>query len=290
MRLTLVSTLALAFLPTSWAATPTDDSNAVTTVQSLTLERTLIPADFATTLPVPIPAPVIASVASGTLEIRERFVYPPVSGVVNYTQFSVPAGTPIPTPSSVDISGSTYFIATLAVQKISVGANTTYPSVQFSGTIASTQGPLGSITGTPAALSFGYTTGTDQTFNNVLSSISGVSSGYSAAAVGQMTLTQVPISTNPCGGPLVITAPTIVTTTNQINLDASQSFDCAGGPLFFQWNVLNPLGSVTLYNPTLPMAYARLNAGPGQYSLTVTVTNANKVSTTSSILVTYTNP
>src|SRR5438552_18655170 len=109
MRLTLVSTLAVVFLPVSWGADTADGSTAITTVQSLTLERTLNPANVATTLPALIPQPVMAGVASGSLEIREKFVYPPGSGTVNYAQFSVPAGTPIPTPSNVDISGSTYF-------------------------------------------------------------------------------------------------------------------------------------------------------------------------------------
>jgi len=290
MRLTLVSILAVVFLPVSWAASTADGSTEITTVQSLTLERILNPANVATSLPSLIPQPVMTGVASKSLEVRESFVYRPGSGTVNYIQFSVPAGTPIPTPPSVDISGSTYFVAVLAVQKISVGSNPTYPSVQFSGTIASTQGPLGSITGTPATLSFGYTNPKLPTFNDVLSTISGVSAGYSAAAVGEMTLMQAPIANSPCSTPLVITAPTLATTTNYVNLDGSQSFDCSGQPLTYQWHVLTPNGSVTVYSPTSPKAVARLNAGPGQYSLTLTVTNANGISATSSILVTYTNP
>ncbi len=290
MRLTLVSTLAVAFLPVSWGATAANNATEITTVQSLTLERTLDPANVATTLPTLIPQPVLAGVASQALEIRERFVYPPGSGTVNYTQFSVSAGTPIPTPTAVDISGSTYFTAQLAVQKISVGSNISYPSVQFSGTIVSTEGPLGSVTGTPATLSFGYANPTQPTFNNVLSSISGLGSGYSAAGVGAMTLTQVPVSTNPCAGPVVITATVIATTTLYVDLDGSQSYDCTGQPLTYQWGVLNPFGSVTVINPTSPKATIRLNAGPGQYSLTFTVTNANGVSATDSILVTYVNP
>lgn len=291
MRLTLLSTLAVVFLPVSWGASAAEGTTDITTVQSLTLERALEPANVATTLPSLIPQPVLTAVAAQSLEIRERFVYPAGSGTVNYTQFSVPAGTPIPTPPSVDISGSTYFVAQLAIQKISVGSNANYPSVQFSGIIASAQGPQGSVTGTPAALSFGYANPTQPTFNNVLSSIGGVSSGYSAAGVGEMTLMQVPVSTNPCSGPIVITATVIATTTNLVDLDGSQSFDCSGQPLtYYQWGVLNPLGSVTLINPTSPKATARLNAGPGEYSLTFTVTNASGVSVSTSILVTYTKP
>jgi hypothetical protein len=290
MRLTLVSTLAVVFLPVSWGASAAGSTTEITTVQSLTLERALDPANVATTLPSLIPQPVLAGVTSQALEIRERFVYPPGSGTVNYMQFSVPTGTPIPTPDTVDISGSIYFTALLAVQKISVGSNTSYPSVQFSGTIVSTQGPIGSMTGTPATLSFGYTNPAQPTFNNVLSSISGLGSGYSAGGVGEMTLMQVPVSNNPCAGPIVITATVIATTTNYIDLDGSQSYDCSGQPLTYQWGVLNPFGSVTLINPTSPKGAARLNAGPGQYSLTFTVTNANGVSATNSILVTYTNP
>ncbi len=288
MRLALVSTLAVVCLQVSWGAT--GDSTTITTVQSLTLERTLNPANVATTLPALIPQPVMLGVAAGSLEIRDRFVYPPNSGTVNYVQFSVPVGTPIPTPPNLDISGSTYFVAQLAVQRVSVGSNPTYPSVQFSGTIASTEGPLGSITGTTAALSFGYTNTPLQTFNNVLSSISGVNAGYSASAFGSMTLTQLPINNNPCSGPIVLTAPTIATTTEFIDLDASQSFDCSGQTLTFQWSVLTPLGSVTVYNPTSPKAAARLNDGPGEYTFTVTATNADGVSSAASILATYTNP
>jgi hypothetical protein len=290
MRLTLVSTLAVVFLPVCWGASAADSTTEITTVQSLTLERALDPANIVTTLPSLIPQPVLAGVTSQTLEIRERFVYPPASGTVNYTQFSVPTGTPIPTPSTMDISGSTYFVAQLAVQKISVGSNVNYPSVQFSGTIVSIDGPAGSMTGTPATLSFGYALLTQPPFNNVLSSISGLDSGYSAAGVGDMTLMQVPVSNNPCSGPIVITATVIATTNLYVNLDGSQSFDCSGQPLTYQWGVLNPVGSVTVVNPTSPKATARLNNGPGQYSLTFTVTNTSGVSATASILVTYTNP
>jgi len=292
MRLTRALIVAFSILPVSWAATTTNSTAEVTTVHSLTLERVLDPADVATTLPSLIPQPVLGGVASHNLEIRDIFVYAPASGVVNYTQFSVPAGTPIPTPSTVDISNSTYFAAKLAVQKISVGSNASYPSVQFSGTVVSLQGPLGSVTGTPATLSFGYTNTKPPTFNNVLSSISGLSSAFSATGVGDMTLVQVPISNiNPCSGPIAVTAPVIVTTTNYIELDGSQSFDCSGQALtYYQWGVLTPLGTVTLTNPTSPIGFARLNDGPGEYSLTLTVTNAKGVSTTTGILVTYTNP
>jgi len=292
MRLRLVSTLAVVFLAVSLGAGAAESTPEMTTVQSLTLERALNPANVATTLPSLIPQPVLAEVASQALEIRERFVYPAgASGTVSYIQFSVPAGTPIPTPSTLDITGSTYFVAQLAVQKISVGSNTSYPSVQFSGVIASLEGPLGSMTGTPAALSFGYTNSTQPPFNNVLSSVGGLSSGYSAAGVGEMTLMQVPAFTNPCSGPIPITATVIATTTKQIVLDGSQSFDCSGQPLtYYQWGVLNPLGSVTVTNPSLPKGSARLNSGPGEYNLTLTVTDAQGVSATSNILVTYSNP
>jgi hypothetical protein len=299
MRLTLASTLAVVFLAVSWGASAAESVAEITTVQSFTLERALDPANVATTLPSLIPQPVLAEVASNTVVIRERFVYPAgSSGTVSYIQFSVPAGTPIPTPSTVDISGSTYFVAQLAVQKISVGSNTSYPSVQFSGVIASLEGPFGSMTGTPAALSFGYTNSAQpasnnstQAFNNVLSSVGGLSSGYSAAGVGEMTLIQVPAFTNPCTGPIPITATVISTTANQIVLDGSQSFDCSGQPLtYYQWGVLNPLGSVTVTNPTSPKGSARLNAGPGEYNLTLTVTDAQGASATSNILVTYSKP
>jgi hypothetical protein len=105
-----------------------------------------------------------------------------------------------------------------------------------------------------------------------------------------MTLMQVPVSNNPCGGPIVITATVITTTANQVDLDGSQSFDCSGEQLYYQWGVLNPLGSVTVTNPTLAKASARLNFGPGQYSFTFTVRNSNGVTATNSVLVTYTNP
>jgi hypothetical protein len=252
------------------------------------------PGNISTTFPILIPQPV--ATAAGVPDIRERFVYTSSSGTVNYIQFSVPAGTPIPTPSSVDISGSTYIVALLAVQKVSVGSNPLYPSVQFSGTVASTAGPLGSITGTPAMLSFGYpNTATPantalQAFNNVLSSISGVSSGYSAAGVGAMTLTQVPISNNPCSGPVIITPSTLSTTTNHVTLDASKSFDCGGQPLTYVWNVLAPLGSVSIMNPSSAIAYGGLYAGPGEYTFTVTATDTSGVTATSTILVTYANP
>ena len=289
MRLTVVAVFALSLLQQNAHA-----QTQITTVQSLTLERTLIISNIESTLPVPIPAPVMTEVTAGTLLIRERFVYAPDSGTVKYVQFSVPVGTPLPTPVNVDITSATYFTALLAVKSISVGSSTTYPSVQFSGTVASTDGPNGSLTGTTGALSFGYPTaapkdGSQQVFNDVLSSIGGVSSSYSATAMGQMTLVQVPVAPGSCSSNpvVVLTAPTIATITNFINLDASKSFDCSGLPVTFQWKALGPLGSASLYNPSSPQAGAWLNVGPGEYTFTVTVTNANGISATATILVTY---
>src|SRR5690242_9398786 len=128
MQLTLVPTLAIALLPLSWADSSTGN---ITTVQSLTLERTVDPKNVASTLPSLIPQQTMAGVVSGLLEIRERFVYSSATGTVNYVQFSVSAGVPLPAPRTLDINGTSYFVATLAVQRISVGTNSTYPSVQF---------------------------------------------------------------------------------------------------------------------------------------------------------------
>jgi hypothetical protein len=265
-----------------------DTKAQVTTVQSFMLERPVSPANLQTTLPSPIPQAVMADVASGNAEIRERFVYRGSTSTLNYVQFVVPEGTPLPTPSTFNITASTYFTAIIAVQTISVSTNAAYPSVQFSGSVASTEGALGSVTGTPGSLSFGYVNSGPVMFNTVLSSIAGVSSSYSASAIGTMTLVQVPVPTAECASPVVvITSPTITTMTNFVNLDASQSFDCGGQVLSYQWTVLNPLGSVTLYNPTSATAQARLNNGPGQYSMTITVTNASGSSATSTVLVNY---
>jgi uncharacterized protein (TIGR03437 family) len=172
---------------------PATCSSAPPTVQSFFIERSILPSDSETTNATDLSASILASLANGTMEMREQFQYNPQANTLTSTVFLVNAGAPIPTPTA-DIASTT-----LASYVISI--NGTYsscspvPSFMFVGTVTSSSGgPLAAngiynltFMGTPAAVSIGYTNTNPPTVNNVVTLFAGVAVSYSAAGYGTLT-------------------------------------------------------------------------------------------------------
>ena len=176
-----------SFGPTSCAIAPPN-------VVSFTIERTVMPSDTETTYDSSIPATILASLASGALEIRERLIYNPQANTLTSTIFLVQPGSPIPTPGSVDISSMTLASYTISVDRTYTSCSP-FPSLMFVGSITSSSPGAASLngtynlafSGTPATVSIGYTTDNPPLINNVVTLIAGIAVSYSATANGSVT-------------------------------------------------------------------------------------------------------
>ncbi len=145
-------------------------------------------SNIETTYDTSLSSNILASLASGTMEIRERLLYNPQANTLTSTVFLVPPGSPIPTPASVDITAMTLASYTISIDRTYTSCSP-YPSVMFAGTITSSSGgasaPNGiynlTFSGTPAAVSIGYTTDNPPQINNVVTLFAGIAVSYSPA-------------------------------------------------------------------------------------------------------------
>jgi hypothetical protein len=162
------------------------------TVKAFQIERQLIlPFLLTTIMPNPklVDPAILAAVAAGQLEIRERLAYDPVGQTIASTTFLVFAGSPLPTPPAVDVSHQTiaYFVLVVGDPVFSTQP---FPSVLFTGTIADNPGgtPFGDYHGAASFVSFGYTKDTPTKLNNVLCVIAGATIAYSPSAAGSVVI------------------------------------------------------------------------------------------------------
>jgi uncharacterized protein (TIGR03437 family) len=172
--------------------------------QSFFIERTVISSDIETTYDTSIPATILASLASGALEMREQLNYNPGANILTSTIFLVQPGSPSPTPSSVDIAATTLASYNIAIDR-TYSSCSPYPSLMFAGTITSSSGGASSPTGiynltfngTPATVSIGYTTDNPPLINNVVTVFAGIAVSYSASANGSVTFLGNPVAGQP---------------------------------------------------------------------------------------------
>ena len=172
--------------------------------QSFSIERTVMPSDTHTTYPTSLSTNILASLAAGTMEMRERILYNPQANTLTSTVFLVQAGSPSPTPGSVDISGATVASYTISVDQTYTSCSPS-PSVMFAGTVTTSSGgasaPNGiynlTFRGTPANVSIGYTTDNPPMINNVVTLFAGVAVSYSSAGNGTLRFVSNPVSGQP---------------------------------------------------------------------------------------------
>ncbi len=179
-------------------------------IQAFSIERTVMPSNTETTYDTNLSSTILASLALGTLEMRERLVYNPQTNTLASTVFLVQPGSPIPTPSDVDITAMTLATYTVSVDR-TYSSCSPYPSVMFTGSVVSSTGgpsaPDGiynlTFSGTPAAISIGYTTDNPPMVNNVVTLFAGVVVSYAPAGYGTLTFVG-----NPASGQTTITSVT----------------------------------------------------------------------------------
>ena len=264
------------------------------TLTAFQIERVLALSNVLTTItpnPAILTPAVLAAVTGGALEIRERLIYNPSFQTVASTTFLVAAGSPIPTPLSVDVTAQTiaFFVINVGPPVLSTKP---YPSILLSGTVATNPNgtPFGNYQGAAAVISAGYTTDSPPKINNVVSLIAGATVAYSPSAAGTLTVMQ---PATPPGGPnnnapTVVIAPVGTTIQKQIRLDASMSTDPNNLALTYSWTVVSPAPfSASIINPTSATPDVQFVSGYNTYTFQLTVTNSNGLSSTGTISILY---
>jgi len=181
-------------------------STAPPAVQSFFIERAVMATDTETTYPTSLSASILASLAAGTMEIREQLVYNPQASTLSSTVFLVQAGAPIPTPTSFNLTPATLASYTISIDQTYTSCSP-YPSLMFAGRVTSSSGgalsPNGiynlTFGGTPATVSIGYTTDNPPLVNNVVTVFAGVAATYSAVGHGTLIFA----ASSPTGQPTI---------------------------------------------------------------------------------------
>jgi hypothetical protein len=275
--------------------TPTPPSTCTTPptgVSTLSIESAIPLSGLQSTITPNIPANILAGIASGAQEIRNRVIYNPQANTVTTTTFLVAAGSPIPTPLETNVGPSTLQSSTLSVTQLFTSC-TPVPSVLFVGTISNASpGPFGSVNGSVAAISMGYTTDNPPKINNVVEVVAGLVVAYSASGAGTITFPAAPVTPpgSGGGGPTIILNPAPPTSgsfqvyTNPFYIDASQTTSSAP-PITFAWSSDKPVNFTpnnTVANPSITFG-----SGKGDYHVTLTATDAKGNVSSTTFIVSY---
>jgi|HubBroStandDraft_6_1064221.scaffolds.fasta_scaffold441275_1 hypothetical protein len=269
------------------------------TLTSLTMERVLTLSSAQSSLTSNLPASVLASIASGTLEIHEQSNYNPQANTLTSTFFLEPAGTTTTPPTNLGtVAGSSVLaIVALTPDKIYV----TSSAVQFVGLISQSNTPLfgtASYQGVPATFSFGYTSATPPAIHDVIDTVAGVAVAYTASATGTFVISQPTGPTGPGGGGSGVTVSvngstgatiSFQTTVNQLTLNASASTSSNAGSLTYAWSIPTGAPSVGISFPggNTAMAFVQLAGGKQAYTITLTVTDSTGATATSTITIDF---
>jgi hypothetical protein len=264
------------------------------TLTALTMERVLTATSAQSSLTSNLPASVLASIASGALEIHEQTNFNPQANTLTSTFFLTPAGSTPPTNIGTVPASNILAIVALTADKIYV----TSSAVQFVGLISQSNTPLfgtKSYQGAPATFSFGYTTDTPPKIHDVIDSVAGVGSIYTASATGTLTITQPTSPGGPSGGTgitIVVNGSTgttlsFQTTVNQVILNASASTSTNAGALTYAWAPAAGSPSMGITGGSTATASIQLAAGRQMYTVTLIVTDATGATATATISINY---
>jgi hypothetical protein len=274
--------------------TPATCTVAPTTITALSLERVLTLSNLLSTITPTVAPNILAGIAGGAQEIRDRLIYNPSANTLTDTVFLVAAGSPIPTPLSMDVSGTTLQSFTLNVSQIFTSCKP-LPSLVVAGTISASSSAFGSFLGAPAIVSLGYTTDSPAKVNNVVTVVSGAVVAYSAAATGSLTFPAVPVTPpgSNAGAPVIATVPSFPATgvsqvgNNPFQVSAAGSTDPNSLALTYLWtsDAGHPVNFLPSNTSASPQLY--FQSGRGDYTITLTVTNSAGVSAKTSFVIEY---
>jgi hypothetical protein len=293
-RKTFAACSALLLAGVSAFAQTATCTTAPLTLSNLSIERVLTLNNLLTTLTPNVPASVLAAIAGGAVEIRERLIFDPQFNTLTSTIFTVAPGSPATTPLTTNIVGSTLSFDTISINSIFTSCSPT-PSVLIVGTITSAfaRGPFGNFTGAPAAVSIGYTTANPPVINNIAEVVAGQVLAFSATATGTISFPATPVTPpgSNAGNPNIVISPTPPTTgsfqvfQDNFVLNVSGSTDPNGLPLTFSFSSSRP--ALFLPSNNSPTPTIQFQGGAGDYVITVTATDSAGAKSTSTFTITF---
>jgi hypothetical protein len=242
--------------------------------------------------PVPeLPAEILAQLAAGTLEARERLTYNPNNNTITSRLLYRQPSTTFPTPASEFFTNLSQAYS-VNVEKMYISDKPT-PNMLIVGTVRSNdvRGPFDNFTGAPVAISMGFTSDF-KTITNVTTVVAGVATIASGTGAGTLNIKDLPGSGTggpgtPATGPkAVVGAERVVATTQSHQLDGSKSEAGPDGPITYLWKVVGKTAS--LANATTAMPTVQFGEGFGDYIFELTVTDTKGVTSTARQIVTYT--
>jgi len=244
-------------------------------LNSFNVESALAVNQILATATPTLPPSVIAGISTTppALQIRQSIAFNSANQLLSLNLFTVQTGAVLPTPAGSLGSGAIFSTVGIKVDKIYT-ACTPNQSVLFVGTVATNSpvSPFGNLTGAPAVVSIGLSTGTPPKITNLVTLIAGTVVEYSASAGGTVDFTVSSVTPpGTTGGPTVVVKAPDLVAFRIVDLDASGS--TGNGTLTYSWTVV--AGAASVSNATSAKASGTILGGPGIYTFRVTVTDSS---------------
>jgi hypothetical protein len=273
-----------------------------TTLSAFSTERAISSQGFQSSMNPAFAPNVAASIQAGALEIRQGIAYNPTLNTLTIREFLVAPGSPLPTPSGVDVSANLLQQLNVNVDRVYV-TTTPVRSILMVGTIGTgatggtgsgssgqaMMGPFGNLAGLPVAVSVRYSDAATPTLSDMVVVIAGTVTTFTRTAAGSLTL---PGSGGTGGGGTggggTTTGPTIVVrsggntlaadamiTTDQVEveLDASGST----GAETYSWRFVQKTGVITPSNAS--RVRVLFSEGAGDYIVELTAMGGGQTAT-----------
>jgi hypothetical protein len=261
-------------------------TSTTTPLQSFSVERVLPLTGFNSSFTPTFPASIQTAVTANALEIREGIAFNPQNQLLTLNLFTVQPGAPLPTPTGGFSSASLFSTLTIKVDSIYTSTGP-HPGVMLVGTVATNTpaSPFGSLTGSPAVVSIGFTNDTPPKINNLVVVIAGQVVEFSGTGGGTVTFISSPVTPpGSVGGPTITVAPAGPTAIRVVDLDASATTS-PNLPLKFHWSVV--AGAADIGNADSALATGYILGGAGVYTFRVTVTDSKGNSSTQDVNVQF---
>ena len=226
------------------------------------------------TLPVNIPAAVAGPIFSGQAWIRERLTYDNSTKVLITDLYTVPVGTTFPTPSSIDIVGTRFGYLVSYINNVYLSCSPR-PSAFLSGWALDGANLYGVPFGSGYALGYGFTTDNPAVIRDIGTISAGIATSYDAHAIGTLNFLTASVA--------ITGAPVISGNSRLINLSIN-NFASTGGPFTsYQWSTNAP--GLAFLQPNSPTTAVLIDGPIGEYTATLTVSNAYGQTATANVTV-----
>jgi hypothetical protein len=269
-------------------------TGSTTVTPSLTafdVERRFALSDLQTNQTFTFPAAVQSRFQSGALQGRERLIFNANNNTITSTMFLREPSAAFPTPLS-NLGADLSQVYQLLIDRTYFSTKPR-PNMLAVGTVSGTSmaGPFGDLSGAPASVAVTFSDDF-KTITNVVTTVGGVVSTFSASGAGTIAVKDLFTSTPGGGGPGA-TGPTanagperVTATTLQWQLDGSTSEAGPNGPVTYSWRLLQGKTAAIL-NGNTARPTIQFGEGFGDYVFELTVTDSKGMTSTDRIIVSY---